>query len=79
MKGYGFDAEAAHPALSNHAWIERTAAERRSGADQRRSASRIYFLRGGRERRRRNDRRQSPERRDGWLRVEKWRSICVFD
>jgi hypothetical protein len=65
-------------ALSSSAWTERSGAERRSGRDKRRGASRAYFLDGGRERRRAGDRRQCAERRDGWLQVGKWRSIGVF-
>lgn len=47
--------------------------------DKRSAASRVYFLRGGPERRKNNDRRQTAERRDGWLPIGNWRSICVFD
>ncbi len=79
MKGYGSEVKAAAAPFSNNAWIERSGLERRSGADKRRSASRVYFLGGGKERRRADDRRQTAERRDGWLQVEKWRSISVFD
>jgi len=79
VKGYGSEVEAAAGPSSSNAWIERSGLERRSGADKRRDASRVYFLRGGRERRRTDDRRQTPERRDGWLQVGRWRSISVFD
>lgn len=79
MKGYGSEAEPTGPPLSNNAWIERSGTERRSGADKRRDAGRVYFMSGGQERRRADDRRQTGERRDGWLQVEKWRSICVFN
>ena len=80
MKGYGPEAQAAATSFANKAWVERSGVERRSGADKRRSAHRIYFLKGGQERRRADDdRRQNEERRDGWLQIEKWRSICVFD
>jgi hypothetical protein len=73
------DAEAANPAASNNAWIKRSGVERRSGADQRRHSSRLYFLRGGKERRRSAERRQTAERRDGWMQVGKWCSACIFD
>jgi hypothetical protein len=69
---------AATPPSSNNTWIVRSGVERRSGADKRRDAGRVYFLQGGRERRRTEDRRQTAERRDGWLQVSKWRSVCVF-
>jgi hypothetical protein len=78
VKGCGPDVESA-ATLSNNAWIERSGVERRSGKDKRRGASRAYFLSGGRERRRMLDRRQSTERRDGWLQVGKWRSVGVFN
>ncbi|MCU0592160.1 MAG: hypothetical protein MUC57_11900 [Desulfobacterales bacterium] len=80
MKGYGPEAQAAATSISDDAWVKRSGVERRSGADKRRRAHRVYFLEGGRERRRADDdRRQNGERRDGWLQIEKWRSICVFD
>jgi hypothetical protein len=71
--------EAANPAASNIAWIKRSGVERRSGLDQRRNTSRLYFFRGGKERRRTAERRQTAERRDGWLQVGKWSSACIFD
>jgi hypothetical protein len=64
---------------SNKGWIERSGVDRRSGADKRCGAGRLYFLHGGRERRRTEDRRQASERRDGWLQVSRWCSVCVFD
>jgi hypothetical protein len=79
LKECGADVEAANPAASNNAWIKRSGVERRSGEDQRRKASRLYFLRGGKERRRAAERRQTAERRDGWLQVGKWCSVCIFD
>ena len=79
LKDCGADVEAANPAASNNAWIKRSGVERRSGADQRRKASRLYFLRGGKERRRTAERRKTSERRDGWLQVGKWCSACIFD
>ncbi len=61
-------------------WSERSAVERRSGLDQR-------SARGGRRppkkstERRKDDgeRRRTEERREGWLRVDQWRSVSVFD
>jgi len=81
VKGYlyGPEAERAEATPPDGAWLERSGVERRSGADKRSGASRVYFLKGGPERRQNNDRRQTAERRDGWLAIGNWRSICVFD
>jgi hypothetical protein len=80
VKGYGPELQAAATSISNRAWVERSGVERRSGADNRCSTHGLYFLKGGRERRKLDDdRRQNGERRDGWLQIGNWRSICVFD
>jgi len=68
----------ATPAPDN-GWVERSGTERRSDKDKRRGKGRVYFFNGGAERRKTADRRQSVERRDGWLRVGKWRSVSIFD
>jgi hypothetical protein len=60
-------------------WAERSSVERRSDQDKRSRASSVYFSRGGRERRNIGDRRKSAERRDGWLRLGRWRSVSIFD
>jgi hypothetical protein len=60
-------------------WVERSATERRSDQEKRSHASRMHFIRDGRERRTTGDRRNSEERRDGWLRVGRWRSVPIFD
>ncbi len=60
-------------------WAKRSAVERRSDADKRITLSSKYFKRGGKERRRFDERRNLEERRDGWLRVSKWRSKPVFE
>ncbi len=73
------DVTTAPSSSSNSAWIERSGVERRSDSDKRRDAGRLYFLHGGRERRRTVDRRQTAERREGWLQVSRWCSVCVFD
>jgi hypothetical protein len=79
VKAYASDLEAAAAPISSNAWIKRSGVERRSGAEKRHDPGRVYFLSGGTERRRADDRRKSGERRDGWLSVGNWRSICVFD
>ena len=60
-------------------WRKRASVERRSDGDKRVSFSLKYFKRGGRERRQLKERRRPEERRDGWMRVGKWRSEAVFD
>ena len=60
-------------------WQERTTAERRSDDDKRITYNCEYIIKGGKERRKIKERRHSGERRDGWMRVGKWRSESVFD
>ena len=60
-------------------WARRSQVERRSDGDKRVTFSSKYFKRGGKERRLTDERREYEERRDGWLRVGKWRSEAVFD
>jgi len=60
-------------------WARRSSVERRSDADKRIAFCSKYFKRGGKERRQIDERRNREERRDGWLRVGKWRSEAVFD
>jgi hypothetical protein len=60
-------------------WVERSATERRSNQEKRSHASSTHLIRGGRERRLTQDRRNPEERRDGWLRVGRWRSVPIFD
>lgn len=66
--------------LATGEWIPRSAVERRSGLDQR---SRNGGKRPPRKRVecRRSDmeRRRTEERREGWMRVDHWRSVPVFD
>jgi len=52
--------------------------DRRSGEDRRQAYDLDYFPRGGTERRSGKERRLREERRDGWVRVSKWSSVC-FD
>jgi hypothetical protein len=50
--------------------------DRRSGEDRRFAYDLDYFPEGGRERRVANDRRQPGERRNRFIRVSKWSSVC---
>ncbi len=65
--------------ILNDDWAIRCPEERRSDKDNRTSDDAFYLKNGGPERRRTKERRQVEERRDGWLRIGKWRSVSVFD
>ena len=61
-------------------WKKRSPVDRRSEKDARRAIRRsVPVTYRGVERRHQIDRRQETERRDGWLRINKWRSVLVFD
>ena len=67
-------------ALKVDRWSERAPVERRSGLDQRSPGGARRSARKGLERREgRAERRREEERREGWLRVDHWRSVSVFD
>jgi hypothetical protein len=53
----------------------RSSSERRSGKDRRRIFSLHRFFYKGPERRVLQDRRSQEERRDGWVRINKWSSV----
>lgn len=53
--------------------------DRRSGEDRREAYDLDYFLEGGEERRERDERRRSLERREGCIRVSEWTSVCPGD
>ena len=50
--------------------------DRRSGKDRRQVYDFVYWESGGIERRSAKDRRQQKERRDSFVRVSKWSSVC---
>jgi hypothetical protein len=58
-------------------FLKRSPMDRREREDMRESYSLDYFEGGGRERREYLERRKSGERRADWVRVSKWRSVCV--
>ena len=61
-------------------WEERSPVDRRSESDTRRRTYDSNLIEyNGSERRRRKDRRQEGERRDGWLRNRRWSSVQVFE
>ena len=49
--------------------------DRRSGDDRRKFYYLGRFLKGGIERRNGKERRAKPEKREGWVRVDKWSSV----
>jgi hypothetical protein len=53
--------------------------DRRSGEDRRQVYDADYWESEGIERRSANDRRQHDERRDRWVKVSKWSSVCPGD
>jgi hypothetical protein len=62
-------------------WSVRSPVDRRKGFSDRRGRqinSSTYAF-AGRDRRKMNDRRYPAERRDGWLRINRWQSVSVFD
>ncbi len=71
--------EAEFKKLLNDDWEDRAREERRSDKDNRNAQDQRYFKAGGKERRQTSERRRIEERRDGWMRVGRWRSISVFD
>ena len=51
--------------------------DRRSGEDRRKTYSLDYFIKGGKERRKAEDRRHQAERRSDWMRIDKWYSVFI--
>jgi len=58
--------------------IEDPFRDRRSGDDRRRGFDLGHFAQGGIERRKGVECRQKDERRDQYVRIDKWSSICVI-
>lgn len=62
------------------AQVLRIIPERRTGKDRRRIFSLHRFFHKGPERRKAmQDRRSQKERRDGWIRINKWSSVNLHD
>ena len=57
--------------------IQRESSERRSGKDRRKIINLHRLFYNGPERRDHSDRRLQPERRDGWVRINKWSSVEI--
>ena len=53
--------------------------DRRSVKDRRRKIKLAYFSYKGSERRNMKERRSQAEKRDGWVRVSRWSSVCLRD
>jgi len=53
--------------------------DRRSGEDRRQVYDSGYWESVGIERRSAKDKRQQKERRDNWVKVSKWSSVCSED
>lgn len=58
-------------------YLRRSSIDRRECEDMRESHNLDYFEEGGLERRVHLERRKLDERRSDWIRVSKWRSVCV--
>ena len=59
--------------------IKRDFFDRRSGKDRRRKFKLDYFLYKGSEKRSLEERRSQAERREGWVKISKWSSVCLAD
>jgi hypothetical protein len=62
-------------------WSARSPLDRRKGLSDRRgrqsmSSGHVF---AGRDRRKEPERRYPAERREGWLRINRWQSVSVFD
>jgi hypothetical protein len=53
--------------------------DRRSGEDRRQVYDTFYWESGGIERRSAKHRRQPKERRNSWVKVSRWSSVCIED
>ena len=59
--------------------IKRDFSDRRSGKDRRRRLKLDHFLYKGPEKRSLDERRALAERREGWVKISKWSSVCLRD
>ena len=57
--------------------LKRSFFDRRSGKDRRRKIKLDYFLYKGKDKRSVIDRRAQSERREEWVRVSRWSSVCL--
>jgi hypothetical protein len=57
--------------------MARSDKDRRSIEERRKVHDLDYFSAGGVERRRWKEQRKEPERRTGWIRVDRWTSVCL--
>ncbi len=58
----------------------RTLPERRTGKDRRRKFSlQRFFYKGPERRKALHERRTQEERRDGWVRINRWSSVALKD
>jgi len=66
--------------LTVQPWSQRSPTDRRSEMQDRRNeipAANMPFI--GLERREQNERRKQTERRAGWMKINQWQSMSVFD
>ncbi len=59
--------------------LKRNSFDSRSGKDRRRNISPPHFFYKGPERRVMQERRLQEERRNGWVRIDKWSSVHLSD
>lgn len=57
--------------------IHRESSDRRSGKDRRKIISLHRLFYKGPEKRNHRERRLQPERREGWVRINKWASVEI--
>ena len=58
---------------------ERNIVDRRTVRDRRRKIKLAYFSYKGPERRNLEERRSQAERREDWVRISKWSSVCLLN
>lgn len=65
-----------YPYQSSRCIYKRSGFDRRSGYDRRSVYNMKYLLPGVPDRRKNTERRRQGENREGWVRINKWASIC---